>query len=188
MRMQAIVACLAVFNLSALGVVSAQTPAAPVASLETLAGVWTAEPFSVGLNSDFDKSVWGPNASSLRKVQLTLQPSGEGTITVTRSVVDGRGRPRPASVSIEQAHLKLHMPTTIEGGRFEPVVDVLSPERHYPDTPTDCWPLTGLSVKLLSLNNDYNRLLLRFDLADGRGSFGETLVRRGAATDKRRHH
>ncbi len=69
--------------------------------LETLSGVWNAEPLKVRLNSAFDVSVWGPDASSLRKVELTIRPSGEGTIKVTRSVVDGRGKPKPATVSVE---------------------------------------------------------------------------------------
>src|SRR3984957_10757722 len=118
-----VAAAAAVINLSALGVASAQTHP----TLETLSGVWNAEPLKVRLNSAFDVSVWGPDASSLRRVELTIRPSGEGTIKVTRSVVDGRGKPKPATVSVEEAQLHLKMPAAADPKRFEPIVDVLKP-------------------------------------------------------------
>lgn len=174
MRIQKVAAAAAALILSALAVASAQTNQV----LEKLAGVWTAEPLEVRLNSDFDVSVWGPNASSVRKVEMTLKASGEGTITVTRSVVDGKRQTKPASVSIEEAKLTLKLPETIDPNRIEPIVQVTKPERRYPDDPKDRTALDGLVVKIVATDLEHDRLNVRFDLADGRGSFGETLVRR----------
>jgi hypothetical protein len=177
MRTQIVAAAAAVLTVSALGIASAQTGQV----LEKLAGVWTAEPLELRLNSDFDVSVWGPNASSIRKVEMTLKASGEGTITVTRSVVDGKGQTKPASVSIEEARLQLKGPETVDPNRIEPVVQVIKPERRYPDDPKDRTALDGLVVKIVATDLEHDRLNVRFDLADGRGSFGETLIRKKAA-------
>src|ERR1700722_16087861 len=124
-----VAAAAAVINLSALGVASAQTHP----TLDTLSGVWNAEPLKIRLSSAFDVSVWGPAASSLRKVQLTIQPSGDGTIKVTRSVIDGHGRTKPATVSVEEAQLHVRMSETVDASRIEPVVEVLKPQRRYLD-------------------------------------------------------
>ena len=172
-----VAAAAAVINLSALGVASAQTHP----TLDTLSGVWNAEPLKIRLSSAFDVSVWGPDASSLRKVQLTIQPSGDGTIKVTRSVIDGHGRTKPATVSVEEAQLHVRMPETVDASRIEPVVEVLKPQRRYLDDPANRWPLDGLVVKLIATDLDHDRINLQFDLPDGRGSFGETLVRQRPA-------
>jgi hypothetical protein len=177
MRKQIVAVAAAVINLSALGVVSAQTHP----TLDMLSGVWTAEPLKIRLSSAFDVSVWGPDASSLRKVQLTIQPSGDGTIKVTRSVVDGHGRTKPATVSVEEAQLHVRMPETGDASRVEPIVEVLKPQRRYLDDPANRWPLDGLVVKLVATDLDHDRINLQFDLPDGRGSFGETLVRQRPA-------
>ncbi len=102
MRTQVIAAVVTALHLSALSVASAQEHSV----LDKLSGTWNAEPLEIRLNSDFDVSVWGPNASSLRRVEMTLRSPGQGTIKVTRSVVDGRGKTKTASVSIEEAHLR----------------------------------------------------------------------------------
>jgi hypothetical protein len=173
-----IAVALAVFYLSAQSTVSAQTE--PKSTLERFAGQWTAPRSEVRLNTDFDVSVWGANATSVRRVQLTLSPKGEGTIKVTRSVVDGHGRTIKASVSVEQADLQLRLPDGIDPARIEPIVEVCNPQRTYPDSPKDNWPLTGLAVKIFATDLEHERLNLRFDLPDGNGSFGETLVRAGS--------
>ena len=175
MRTSMIAVAAAVLYLSAQSVVSAQTQTPPI--LERWAGVWTAPRSEVRLNTDFDVSVWGPNATSVRTAQLSLSPDGRGTIKVTRSVVDGHGRTVRASVSVEQTDLHLRLPDKIDPARIEPIVEVMNPQRMYPDSPKDCWPLTGLAVKLFSTDLESGKLQMRFDLPDGTGSFGETLVR-----------
>jgi hypothetical protein len=178
MRKQLIAVAGAVLTLSALGIASAQPSSTSV--IEKLAGTWTAPIAEVRLGSDLDISVWGPNASSVRKVEMTLQASGEGRIKVTRSVIDGRGRTKPGSVSTEEAQLLVKAPENTESNRIEFIVEVKKPERHYLDNSNDCWPLTGLKVNLVATDLASNRLNLHFDLPDGRGSFGETLSRRVA--------
>jgi hypothetical protein len=178
MRKRIVAVAVAALNLSALSVASAQTRSV----LAMLSGVWNAEPLKVPLNSAVDVSVWGADASSLRKVQLTIRPSGEGTIKVTRSVVDGHGRTKADTVSVEAAELRLRVPETVDASRIEPVVDVIKPERRYLDDPRSSWPLDGLVVKLIATDLDHDRINLQFDLPDGRGSFGETLVRQRPAT------
>jgi hypothetical protein len=173
MRKEIVAVAAAALSLSALGIAFPQS----ASILEALSGTWSAEPLKVRLSSDFDVSVWGPDASSLRKVELTIRPSGEGQIKVTRSVVDGHGRTKPASVSVEEAQLLLHVPHQVDASRIEPLVDVLKPRRRYLDDPGSGWPLDGLVVKLVGTDLDHDRLNLQFELADGRGSFGETLVR-----------
>jgi hypothetical protein len=181
-RKHMVAAAVAALSLSAPGSAPAQTSA----MLDSLSGVWSAEPLKVRLSSDLDVSVWGPNASSVRKVELTIRPSGEGTIKVTRSVVDGRGKTRPASVTVEEAQLLLRIPDAADVHRLEPIVDVLKPQRRYLDDPGTFWPLVGLVVNLVATDLDHDRLNLQFDLPDGRGSFGDTLVRQRHARAGRR--
>src|SRR5687768_18409252 len=79
----------------------------PINFSSVLVGTWKSAPDEMKLTSDFDKSVWGVNASSVRTLELTVRPSGEGTLRVTKKVVDGKGRVMPASTWIEEAQLKL---------------------------------------------------------------------------------
>jgi hypothetical protein len=179
-RTQVVAAVVTALNLSALSMASAQTPAL----LDQLSGTWNAEPLEIRLNSDFAVSVWGPNASSVRNVEMTIRSSGQGTIKVTRSVVDSRGKPKTASVSVEEATLLLRAPEVVDANRIEPIVEVQSAKRCYPDDPKDCTSLQGVKVKLVGTDLERGRLYLHFDLPDGRGSFGETLIR-GAARTRR---
>lgn len=181
MRTPFAAAVVTALQLSALSIVSAQNPSV----LDKLSGTWNAEPLEIRLNSDFDVSVWGPNASSLRNVEMTIRSSGQGTIKVTRSVVDGRGKTKPASVSIEEAVLQLRIPDAVDANRIEPIVDVQTPKRCYPDDPNDCTTLQGLKVKLVATDLEHDRLYLHFDLPDGRGSFGETLIRNAGKTRRK---
>ncbi len=54
---------------------------------------------------------------------------------------------------------------------------VTSRSAGYLDDAASRWPLDGLVVKLVATDLDHDRLNPQFDLPDGRGSFGETLVR-----------
>src|SRR5215216_846131 len=76
----------------------------------SLAGTWKSALDQVKLTSDFDKSVWGANATSVRTVDLVVRPSGEATLKVTKKVIDARGRTVPASTWIEEAQLVLGAP------------------------------------------------------------------------------
>src|SRR5688500_15314719 len=102
MRIQLITAA-AVLLLSAAGA-SAQTvnPA--------LVGTWKSASDQMKLTTDFDKSVWGSDASSVRTVDLVVRPSGDATLKVTKKVVDARGRTVPASTWVDEAQLTLGQP------------------------------------------------------------------------------
>src|SRR5687768_10650804 len=121
-----------------------------------LAGTWTSTTETLALTSAFDESVWGPKASSVRTVQLELQPSGEGTLTVTRKVVDARGRTVANSTSVERATLRVGAATPPSMTRVEHEVTVTKAERTYPDDPKFSWALDGLKVKLVTFDDDPN--------------------------------
>ena len=70
----------------------------PVNFTSMLVGTWKSDPDEMKLTTDFDKSVWGVNATSVRTLELTVGPSGEGTLRLTKKVVDGKGRVVPASL------------------------------------------------------------------------------------------
>lgn len=181
----------AVLMLCAPGIALAQSPSAPPPSAAaavaartpaSLAGTWVAAPFETRLATDFDVSVWGPNASSVRTVELTLNASGEGTLRVTTKVVDGKRRTVSASTSVEEASITVGAPGAPVEGRTDYAVTVTRAERRYPDDPGHTWPLDGLKVRVSSLGNTpASPLEIRLETPEGRGSFWETLRRRPRA-------
>ena len=77
----------------------------------TLVGTWTSAPFELALSSDFDRSVWGANATSVRTVALQVGASGEATLTVTRKwLTPANGR--SPSTSVEEAQIRIGSPGT----------------------------------------------------------------------------
>lgn len=147
-----------------------------------LAGTWVSAPYELPLRTDFDRSVWGPDATSVRQTQLVLTPSGTGTLTVNRKVTDGAGQTVKASTSVEEATLTVGAPTDTAHGRTNHAVTVVSAERRYPDDPDYRWPLDGLRVRVTALERDGAPAIeVRFDTPEGRGSFWEILKRESAA-------
>lgn len=53
-----------------------------------LMGAWRSAPEETPLSSPFDESVWGKKAQAIRIVEMTVKPTGDATLTVTRKVVD----------------------------------------------------------------------------------------------------
>ena len=92
--MPAMLALLAILTL-------AQSVSATTAP--TLAGTWKSAPEETPLSTAFDESVWGKHAKSVRTVEMTIKPTGEATLIITRKILDGRGRAITAATSIEQA-------------------------------------------------------------------------------------
>lgn len=195
--MRTLITAAAVFMLCAPGIAAAQTPpraadaktsnaTAPATGATTkfspqLAGTWKSAPDELKLTTDFDKSVWGPDATSVRTVDLTIEPSGEGTLTVTRKVVDAKGQTVTASTSIEEAQITIGGSQQGPAGRIEHAVKVVSAVRRYPDDPDFKWPLEGLTVQLVTFaDGDGSSMEVRFDTAEGKGSFWETVTRAGA--------
>ena len=140
-----------------------------------LRGTWRSAPDETPLSSAFDESVWGKNAKAVRTVQMTIRPSGDATLTVTRKVVDARGRTVDASTSIEYAELTVGSVLTTTGVRTEFAVSVKRAERRYPDDPAATWTIDGLRVEVATRADKPGAIEIRVDFPEGRGSFWETL-------------
>lgn len=151
-----------------------------------LVGTWKSAPDTLKLSSDFDKSVWGADASSVRTVALAVEPSGEGTLTVTKKVVDARGQTVAASTWVEEVRLKLGAPSDGIATRIEHDTSVVSAVRLFPDDPDYRWTLDGLRIKVVTFRDgDRNTMEIRYDTPEGTGSFWETLQREGGPAPNR---
>lgn len=180
MRTQAIAVTVALlFCAPALTITQAtQTEDASSTFSPALAGTWTSPPDEMRLTTDFDVSVWGANATSVRTVELTVTPSGDGTLVVTRKVVDGKGKTVPASTSVERAQLRIGGSQKTIATRIEHAVTVVKGTRSYPDDPSHTWDLAGLDVEVVTFDDgDPNTLEVRFDPPEGRGAFWQMLRR-----------
>jgi len=159
--------------------------AAAARTATALAGTWKSAEERIPLNSPFDVSVWGKGATSVRAVELTAKASGEATVTVTRKVIDARGRTVPGSTAIEHASLIIGESRAGLASRREYETKVSKAERRYPDMPGATWPLDGLKVRLAVFDGANPQTLeIRFDTPEGNGSFWETLRRAAAATKR----
>jgi hypothetical protein len=176
-----LIALVAVLSFPALAPFAgaAQEPAPTAGSL---AGTWMSAPDAMKLTTDFDRSVWGAGATSVRTVGLVVQPSGNARLTVTRKVNDARGRTVTGSQSVEEAEIVIGAAREQTADRVEHEVKVLKAERRYPDDAAARWPLEGLGVKLYVVGA--GTLEVRFDTPEGTGSFWETLRRGQATTSK----
>jgi hypothetical protein len=151
----------------------------------TLIGTWKSPPDEMPLSSAFDESVWGPGAKSVRTVELQIDPTGHGTLTVTKRVVDGRGRTVKASTSVEKAQLTVGSSHRAVATRREHDVTVTSAVRTYPDDPTYKWDLAGLKVEVATFDGDATTMEVRFEPAEGTGAFWQTLRRAGREPARR---
>ena len=158
-----------------------QSTAAAKPAATVLTGTWRSAFEETSLSSDFDVSVWGKNAKAVRTVDLSVRSDGDATLTVTRQVVDARGRTVKGSMSIEEARLRIGAAGTTAAERTEYDVTVMSAERRYPDDQELRWPVDGLRVRLSVPSDDPRTIEIRFDTPDGRGSFWEKLTRRTGA-------
>jgi hypothetical protein len=186
MRIQLITAA-AVLLLSAAGAIAQSSPAAPAAPVApSLTGTWRSAPDEMKLTTDFDKSVWGPNATSVRTVELVVRSTADATLRVVKKVVDGKGRTVAASTWIEEAQLQIGDATPGVADRVEHQITVKGAVRLFPDDPNYKWAMDGLKVKLVTFTErDGNSMEVRYDTPEGRGSFWETLTRaRGTAAPR----
>jgi hypothetical protein len=145
-----------------------------------LNGTWRSVPEETRLTSAFDESVWGKDAKSIRAVEMVVHPGGDATLTITRKVVDGRGRTVPGSMSIERVKLTVGNVESTMGVRWDHAVTVTNAERQYPDEPEGTWTIEGLKVSVTTFTDDPAMLEVRVDFPDGRGSFWSALRRTGA--------
>jgi hypothetical protein len=146
-------------------------------SAPALAGTWRSTPEETPLSSDFDVSVWGKNARSVRTVEMTVRPTGDATLTVTRKILDARRREIKAATSIEQAEIAIGAVQHSIDVRSDLAVTVKQAERRYPDDPKGTWTLDGVRVTVSTFSDDPSRIEVRVDTPEGRGSFWETLRR-----------
>lgn len=157
---------------------AAQRPSSPEAGgvASRLVGRWNSAPYRTPLSGAFEESVWGPNASSVRTVELDIRPSGQSVLTVTTRVMDAKGRVVRGSTAVEEAQLLVGAAGEPSVAGTEHAVKVVGAERRYPDDPASKWPLEGLRVRVLTRDGSAD-LEIRYDTPEGRGSFWETLVR-----------
>jgi hypothetical protein len=150
-----------------------------------LIGTWKSVPDELKLTTDFDKSVWGANATSIRTVELVVRTPTEATLRVVKKVVNAKRQTVPASTWIEEAELQLGAAAPGVADRIEHQVTVTKAVRLFPDDPTYKWPIDGLKVKVVTFTDrDPNALEVRYDTPDGRGSFWETLKRAATSNPK----
>ncbi len=164
---------------------SEEAPSQRAAFDSALTGTWKSAADEMRLTSDFDKSVWGENATSVRTVELAVRASGDATLTVTKKVTDAKGRTVPASTWVEEAQLKIGGSSPGVGPRVEHEVTVVSAVRLFPDDKDYRWNIDGLRVKVVTFSDGDGALEVRYDTPDGRGSFWETLRRERASAPKR---
>lgn len=169
----------------ALPTLAAATESLNAAADQKLTGTWRSAPDEMPLSTSFDESVWGKNAKSIRTVEMVVRATGDASLTVTRKVVDGRGRTVPASTSIEHADVVIGPPESSNDVRSELSVTVKSAERRYPDDPSGNWSLDGLKVGVATFPGEPESIEVRVDFPEGRGSFWETLKRGGQGTPRR---
>jgi hypothetical protein len=155
---------------------------APVAP--ALVGTWKARTERLPLTGDFNEQVWGKNAVSVRDVTLSVKPTGEAVLTVSRKVLDGRGRVVPGSASVEEADITVGAAQPGLATRLDHQVKVVKAERRYPDNANDRWALDNLRVGVVSFSDGHDTIEVRFDPADGQGSFADLLTREGRAAGK----
>jgi len=150
------------------------------------AGGWTAAPFEIALSSDFHRSVYGPGARSVRRVTLTIRPGGDGTFTVTNSVLDRSGKTVPGTRQIDELTFTIGDLTREPGRQPRYTARVVKAERRYPDDPQSTFPIDGAKLELFVPEGKTGALEVRFDTPEGRGSFWETLRPAGKPTARPR--
>jgi hypothetical protein len=113
-----------------------------------MAGRWTASPFDVELNSELHRSVYGAGARSVRLVDLTIRPTGEGTFTVTTSVRDRSGRRCAARARSRKCVSRIGDLTREPGYQPHYTSRIVHAERRYPDDPSSTFPFDGAKLDL----------------------------------------
>ena len=141
-----------------------------------LSGLWRAEEDRTPRVTNLDVQVFGPGAYDVRNVTLRVLPSGMGTLTVSTTVVDRKGRHYAPSVM--EATLMIGDPITNAFGKLAPNVTVVAAEERYLDGTRDHWTIQGSRASIAISAPEASELEFRFDTRDGRGSFGPTLKRR----------
>ena len=146
--------------------------------VKSLAGAWKAPQYKMKRASEVGTQVFGPNAFDIRDVDLTLEPSGEGVLKISTSVLDQKGK--TWAPTLIEAKVTVAAPRTASQtsgvGRCEPAVTVTSVEERYLDDTNYRTPLPGSRVMMLT-DPAAKQVEVRFEPPNGGGSFWSTLVR-----------
>ena len=140
-----------------------------------LAGRWAAPPTEVTLSDDFHRSVYGPDARSVRRVTMTILPTGEGTFTVISNVRDRSGKTVPGTREIDEVTFTIADVKRAPGSQPRYTSHIVKAERRYPDDPSSTFPLDGAKLELFVPEAKTGTFDVRFETPEGRGSFWETL-------------
>jgi hypothetical protein len=145
--------------------------------VKNLAGVWKASQYKMKRASEVGTLVFGPEAFDIRDVDLTLEPSGEGVLKISTSVLDQKGK--TWAPTLIEAKLTVAAPQaagpTAGTGRCEPVVTVTSVNERYLDDTKYQTPLPGSRVTIVT-DQAAKQLEVRFETPKGEGSFWSTLM------------
>lgn len=165
-----------------IGFISALSAAAPQAQADTpfpssFAGAWRSAPFELSLAGDFERDVYGANANAVRITDLSIQPSGDGRLTVRHSVRRAGGQVVPGTRHTEDVTFRLTTTERSVGGRLCAPATILKAERTYLDGPRDTFPLEGAKVAVCEVVGQAGQFEVRFDTPEGTGSFWETVRR-----------
>jgi hypothetical protein len=149
--------------------------------VKSLAGTWKAPEYKMKRASEVGTQVFGPNAFDIRNVDLTLEPSGEGVLKISTSVLDQKGK--AWAPTLIEAKVTVAAPQGVPSpgtGKCEPNVTVASVEERYPDDTNYRTPLDGSRV-MMATDSAAKQLEVRFETPKGAGSFWSTLVRQAPA-------
>ncbi len=150
---------------------------------KALAGTWKAPEWSLKRSGGSGSEVFGPNAKDVRNVDLTLDASGAGTLKITTSVVDQKGKSW-APTEIE-TKITVGAGQMSAAGRCEPAVTVTSAVERFLDATKYQTALEGTHVMMLA-GPAANQLEVRFEPPKGDGSFWTTMRRQVGTAPARR--
>lgn len=149
----------------------------PSGALSHLRGVWKAPTYRVVLGSLLDREVYGPDATFVRDVTLTLMRNGTGLAAIYTSVVDNRGRTVRPSASVIEVHLEVGDRTEAPPHAMR-VLRVLRAQERYIYEAEKPRTLKDVTVSIREVDANPSLLFFRYDTWRGVGSFGDTLHRR----------
>jgi hypothetical protein len=121
--------------------------------------------------------VFGPNAFDVRDVELTVQPSGDGLLKISTSVVDEKKR--TWAPTLIEANVTVGSAQPAANGRCEASVKVTSAREQFLDETKYTAPVEGARVRILT-DPAMGQLEVRFETPKGEGSFWTTMRRQGA--------
>jgi hypothetical protein len=148
--------------------------------VKSLAGTWKAPEYKMKRASEVGTQVFGPNAFDIRNVDLTLEPTGEGLLKISTSVLDQKGKTWAPTLIEAKVTVAAPQGVQVPGtGKCEPAVTVAGVEERYLDDTNYRASLEGSRV-MMAIDPAGKQLEVRFETPKGAGSFWSTLARQAA--------